>query len=226
MRYAVLGTGSAGLTLAAKLDDLGHSVVVGTRKPSATLARTEPDVIGNPPFAEWQAARRQVGLAAFAEAAAFGEVVVNATAGPVSMAVLEAAGTENLVGKILLDLSVPIDRSRGPVLDPGNTDSLGEQIQRAFPDLRVVKALNTMNCRVMVDPARVPGPHSVFVCGDDTDAKNKVTELLWTFGWPAGSVIDLGGITSARYTEMLAPIWLRLLSEIGHPDFNFHIQIA
>ncbi|MGW4298917.1 NADPH-dependent F420 reductase [Streptomyces sp. NPDC004100] len=226
MRYAVLGTGTAGLTIAARLDDLGHSVVVGTRNPPDTLARTEPDVIGNPPFPEWQRTRREVGLGTFAEAAAFGEIVVNATAGPVSLAALEAAGAENLAGKILLDVSVPIDRSRGPVLDPGNTDSLGEQIQLAFPDLRVVKALNTMNCRVMVDPARVPGPHNVFVCGDDADAKKSVTELLWSFGWPAGSVLDLGGITSARYTEMLAPIWLRLLGEIGHPDFNFHVQIA
>ncbi|MEU4154364.1 NAD(P)-binding domain-containing protein [Streptomyces sp. NPDC026659] len=226
MRYAVLGTGTAGLTIAARLDGLGHSVVVGTRNPQDTPARTEPDAIGNPPFAQWQAARSQVGLATFAEAAAFGEVVVNATAGPVSLVALEAAGAENLAGKILLDISDPIDPRQGPVLNPGNTDSLGEQIQRAFPDLKVVKALNTMNCRVMVDPARVPGPHNVFVCGDDADAKKRVTELLWSFGWPAGSVLDLGGIVSARYTEMPAPMWLRLLGDIGHPDFNFHIQVA
>ncbi|MET8811664.1 NAD(P)-binding domain-containing protein [Streptomyces sp. NPDC004549] len=226
MRYAVLGTGTAGLTIAARLDTLGHSVVVGTRSPRDTLARTQPDVIGNPPFAEWQAARSQVSLATFAEAAAFGEVVVNATAGPVSLVALAAAGAENLSGKILIDVSDPIDPSKGPVLNPGNTDSLGERIQRAFPDLKVVKALNTMNCRVMVDPARVPGPHNVFVCGDDADAKKTVAELLHSFGWPEDSVLDVGGIISARYTEMLAPMWLRLLGDIGHPDFNFHIQVA
>ncbi|MGW4567157.1 NADPH-dependent F420 reductase [Streptomyces sp. NPDC004561] len=226
MRYAVLGTGSAGLTIAARLVSLGHEVIIGTRNPQDTLARTEPDRIGNPPFAEWRTAHPQVGLATFAEAAAFGEAVVNATAGTISLVALEAAGAENLAGKVLVDISDPIDISQGPVLNPGNTDSLGEQIQRAFPDLKVVKALNTMNCRVMVDPSRVPGPHNVFICGDDADAKKSVTELLHSFGWPQDSVIDLGDIISARYTEMLAPIWLRILQKLGHTDFNFHIQVA
>ena len=120
----------------------------------------------------------------------------------------------------------PLDFSAGmpPTLDPVDTDSLGERIQRAFPEARVVKTLNTMNCFVMVDPARVAGEHSVFVSGDDTGAKKAVTALLGSLGRPEASVIDLGDITSARGAEMVLPIWLRLYGTLGHGDFNFHVQ--
>lgn len=228
MRYAVLGTGAVGRTIAAKLASLGHDVVIGTRDPQATLARTEPDRYGNPPFSQWQAAHPQVRLESFAGAAAFGETVVNSTAGAATLQVLETAGAENLAGKVLMEIANPLDFSSGmpPSLNPVNTDSLGEQVQRAFPAAKVVKTLNTMNCRVMVDPTRVPGEHNVFLSGDDTDAKEAVTELLVSFGWPPAGVVDLGDITTARGAEMLLPIWLRLMSVIGHADFNFHIQIA
>ncbi|MET8809417.1 NAD(P)-binding domain-containing protein [Streptomyces sp. NPDC004546] len=225
MRYAVLGTGIVGRTIAAKLTALGHETVIGTRAPEATLARTEPDGYGNPSFAQWQADHSAVRLATFAEAAARAEAVVNTTAGAASLEALTAAGADNLAGKVLIDIANPLDFSAGmpPSLNPVNTDSLGEQIQHAFPDTRVVKALNTMNCEVMVDPSRVAGKHDVFVSGDDTDAKKQVTELLVSFGWPATSVIDLGDITTARGTEMLLPVWLRLWGALGHADFNFHI---
>ncbi|MFF5207301.1 NADPH-dependent F420 reductase [Streptosporangium sp. NPDC000396] len=228
MRYAVLGTGIVGQTVATKLVSLGHEVVIGTRDPEATLARTEPNGHGAPPFAQWQADNTQVRLATFADAAAFGEIVVNATAGAVSLQALQAAGTENLNGKVLVDISNPLDFSQGmpPSLNPVNTDSLGEQLQRAFPEIRIVKALNTMNCQIMVEPSRVAGEHDVFISGDDTDAKKAVTELLVSFGWPGTNVIDLGDITTARGTEMLLPIWLRLWGALGHFDFNFHIQGA
>ncbi|MCD0486469.1 NAD(P)-binding domain-containing protein [Streptacidiphilus sp. ASG 303] len=228
MRYAVLGTGVVGRTVAAKLASLGHEVVVGTRDPQATLARTEPDAMGTPPFAQWHQGNPGVRLASFADAAATADAVVNATSGAGALDALALAGAENLAGKVLLDIANPLDFSQGmpPSLDPVNTDSLGEQIQRAFPEARVVKTLNTMNSSVMVDPARVAGEHHVFVSGDDADAKKAAAELLASFGWPAGSVIDLGDITTARGTEMLLPIWLRLWGALGHADFNFHIQGA
>ncbi|WP_369199061.1 NADPH-dependent F420 reductase [Streptomyces djakartensis] len=228
MRYAVLGTGTVGRVIAAKLASLGHEVTIGTRDPQATLARTEPDAMGTPPFAQWQPQHSQVRLGTFAEAAAFADIVVNATAGAGALAALEAAGADHLDGKVLLDIANPLDFSQGmpPSLNPVNTDSLGEQIQRAFPRAKVVKTLNTMSCTVMVDPARVSGEHHTFVSGNDPDAKKTATGLLASFGWPTGNVIDLGDITTARGTEMLLPIWLRLWGALGHADFNFHIASA
>lgn len=220
MRYAVLGTGIVGRTIATRLASLGHEVVIGTRDPEATLARGD--------FAEWQATQPQVGLVGFAEAARLGETLVNATGGRVSLAALTEADAAHLDGKVLIDIANPLDFSNGfpPSLDPVDTDSLGELIQRSFPGLRVVKTLNTMNCQIMVDPARVPGDHTVFLSGEDADAKKAVRELLDSFGWSEHNVIDLGGIETARGTEMLLPIWLRLMGALGHSDFNFHIQGA
>jgi predicted dinucleotide-binding enzyme len=172
MKIAVMGTGPVGQALAGKLAELGHEVTVGTRNPKETLARTEPDYVGNPPFKAWQEAHPGVGLATPAEATGGAELIVNATNGARSIAMLEAGGEENLAGKVLVDISNALDSSQGmpPSLFVCNTDSLGEQIQRRFPEARVVKALNTMNCEVMVDPAKVPGEHDVFLCGEDEGA--------------------------------------------------------
>ncbi len=224
MRFGLLGTGVVGKTIAARLADLGHEVMVGTREPAETLSRTEPDRYGNPPFSAWQEEHPEVRLGTFAEAAAHGEMVVNATAGAVSLKVLEQAGEDNLGGKILMDLANPLDFSQGmpPTLSVSNTDSLGEQIQRRFPEARVVKTLHTMNAYLMVDPAQLAGgEHTVFVCGDDAEAKAKVTELLRNFGWT--DIIDLGDISNARGTEMLLPIWVRLFGALQKPIFNFKI---
>jgi predicted dinucleotide-binding enzyme len=179
---------------------------------------------------EWA---RTVGAAAslgtFADAAAFGEVLFNCTAGMGSIEALDAAGSDNLAGKILIDVANALDFSGGmpPTLAICNTDSLGERIQRRFPETRVVKTLNTMNAQVMVEPGRVPGAHNIFLCGNDGAAKARVSEWLaaW-FGWPASSVIDLGDITTARGTEMLLPIWVRLWAALGTADINFHIAGA
>jgi predicted dinucleotide-binding enzyme len=224
MKIAVLGTGMVGRTIAGALAGLGHDVVIGTRDPGATLARTEPDMMGTAPFAQWHAMNTGISLASFADAAADAELVVNATNGSGSLAALAAAGTGNLAGKVIMDIANPLDFSQGmpPSLNPVNTDSLGEEIQRAFPQSRVVKTLNTMTASVMVDPARVAGgDHSVFVSGDDADAKAAVTEILKAFGHR--DVIDLGDITSARGSEMLLPIWLRLWGVLGTGEFNFKI---
>ncbi|ATZ26570.1 NADPH-dependent F420 reductase [Streptomyces lavendulae] len=220
MRYAILGTGVVGRTVAARLDSLGHEVVIGTRDPGTTLARAE--------YAAWQEAHPRVSLADFPEAARQGDTLVNATGGKVSVAALTEADAAHLDGKILIDIANPLDFSKGfpPSLDPVDTDSLGELIQRTFPQLRVVKTLNTMNCEIMVDPARVKGEHTVFLSGEDADAKKAVHGLLSSFGWPDRSILDLGGIETARGTEMLLPIWLRLMGALGHSEFNFHIQGA
>ncbi|MGY3318540.1 NADPH-dependent F420 reductase [Arthrobacter sp. TE12232] len=224
MKIAVLGTGMVGRTIAGALAGLGHDVVIGTRDPQATLARTEPDMMGTPPFAQWHAANSGVGVAAFADAAAGAELVVNATNGGGSLAALTAAGSGNLAGKVIMDIANPLDFSQGmpPSLNPVNTDSLGEQIQRTFPEAKVVKTLNTMTASVMVDPARVAGgEHSVFVSGNDADAKAAVTGILKSLGHR--DVIDLGDITSARGAEMILPIWLRIWGALGTGEFNFKI---
>ncbi len=224
MNIGILGTGTVGRTFSAKLIQLGHNVTVGTRDVDKTLAQTVPDFMGNPPFSAWQQQHPQVKLATFAEAAAFGEILFNCTAGDASLDALKLAGESHLNGKVLLDIANPLDFSRGmpPTLSICNTDSLGEQIQRAFPQVKVVKTLNTMNTNVMVNPSLLSGDHDVFVSGNDSAAKAQVTDILKTwFGWQ--SVIDLGDITTARGAEMILPIWLNLMSALGTPLFNFKV---
>jgi predicted dinucleotide-binding enzyme len=228
MKIAVLGTGMVGQALAGRLSALGHEVTVGTRDVEATLARTEPDYLGNPPFGVWREAHATVGLKAAEDATAEAELIVNATNGEGSIAMLELAGEENLAGKVLIDVANPLDFSQGtpPSLFVSNTASLGEQIQRRFPQARVVKALNTMNCQVMVDPSRLPGEQDVFLCGEEAEAKRQVAELLESFGWPASHIRDLGGISSARGTEMYVALWLRLWGAVRTGDFNIAVVQA
>jgi 8-hydroxy-5-deazaflavin:NADPH oxidoreductase len=224
MKIAVLGTGSVGPALAAALSGLGHDVVIGTRDPQATLARTEPGRTGGPPFSQWHASHREIAVAAFADAAAASELVVNATNGTASVEALTEAGAANLAGKIVMDVANPLDFSRGfpPSLNPVNTDSLGEQIQRAFPEAKVVKTLNTMTNSVMVEPGRVAGgDHTVFVSGNDAGAKAEVTEILRALGHT--DVLDLGDITTARGAEMILPLWLRVWGALGTGEFNFKV---
>jgi predicted dinucleotide-binding enzyme len=224
MRFGILGSGIVGRTVGARLGTLGHDVMIGTRDVAGTLARTEPDGYGNPPFRTWQQQHPQIRLGAFADAAAYGAMVVNATNGAASLEVLTLAGAANLDGKVLIDIANPLDFSQGmpPSLSIVNTDSLGEQIQRAFPRVRVVKALNTMNTAVMANPQQLAGgDHTVFVSGNDAQAKAQVTDILRAFGW--SDVIDLGDITTARGTEMYLPIWLRLLGALGTPLFNLKV---
>jgi len=223
MKIAVLGTGMAGRTLAARLFALGHEVTIGTRDPAETMGRTESDRMGNPPFSVWAATHPQVRLATFSEAAAYSELVINATNGSETLQALELAGADNLAGKVLIDISNPLDVSRGfpPTLFVKDTDSLGEQVQRAFPEARVVKTLNTLTAHLMVNPTTLESESSVFVSGNDADAKATVTRLLESFGHT--DVIDLGDITTARGTEMLIPVWLRLMAALGTPMFNYKI---
>ena len=226
MKIGILGTGIVARTLGGKLVQKGMDVAFGTRDVSSTLARTQKDGMGNLPFGEWIGTVPGARLNTFAEAAAHGEVVVNATSGTVSLQALTLAGSHNLASKILMDVSNPLDFSKGfpPSLTVCNTDSLAEQIQRAFPEVKVVKTLNTLSAKLMVDPAAVPGDHSIFVSGNDADAKRTVIGYLheW-YGWKTSNIIDMGDVTTARGTEMLLPVWVRLYGVFQSPMFNFHI---
>lgn len=228
MKIAVLGTGVVGQTIAEKLADLRHDVTIGTRNVKDAMARSGPDSFGRPPFSEWHAKHPKVKVGTYAEAAAFGEFLVNATNGGGSLATLEQTGKKNLANKVLLDISNPLDFSKGmpPSLFVCNTDSLGEQIQRKYPDTKVVKGLNTMNANIMVNPSLLPEDHNVFLNGNDAGAKAKVKELLQSFGWKEKNIIDMGDISTARGTEQLLPIWVRLWGALQNPMFNFKIVIG
>jgi predicted dinucleotide-binding enzyme len=213
MNIAVLGTGVVGATIGSKLVSLGHEVKMGSRSAA------------NEKAAAWASqAGGKASHGTFADAAAFGEMVWSCTSGGGALEALSAAGAANLRGKIIVDISNPLDFSKGfpPTLTIANTDSLGESIQRAFPDAKVVKTLNTVNCGVMVAPSRVPGDHDLFVSGNDAEAKAKVVEILrgW-FGWK--SVIDLGDISTARATEAYLLLWVRLYGALKTADFNVKI---
>lgn len=209
-RIGVLGTGMVGHALAGRLAELGHDVRMGARRPDNEAAHA---------WASQAGANASAGD--FADAASFGDVVINATAGASSLAALSQAGGPALAGKVLVDVANPLKHDAGETtLTFVNDDSLGEQIQRAFPDARVVKALNTMNCQVMVRPDLVPGEHVVFVCGEDAQAKDTVAELLGGFGWPSERIIDLGGLVAARGTEAFLLLWLPVGRALGGVHFN------
>jgi predicted dinucleotide-binding enzyme len=217
MRVAVLGTGIVGRTLASALLSNGHEVRLGSRTAGNAAAVAWAEQIGGP-----------ASEGTFADAAGFGELVINATAGAGSLEALQMAGSEQLAGKVLLDVANPLDTSRGmpPTLTVCNDDSLGEQIQRALPDVRVVKTLNTVTAAVMVDPSLVDGTHTMFVAGDDPAAKQQAKDLLREFGWPAGSLVDLGDISAARGMEMYLALWLRLWGAVGTPVLNVEVRSA
>jgi predicted dinucleotide-binding enzyme len=216
MKIAILGTGMVGNTLGTKLVQLGHEVAMGSRSAKNETAQKWAASLGE-----------RARSATFRESAVFGEIVISCTGGAHSIEALEMVGAEALADKILIDISNPLQQAEdgSMVLAFCNTDSLGEQIQRAFPRSHVVKALNTVNCEIMIEPSRVPGDHNLFICGNNAEAKKDVTSYLseW-FGWKPENIIDLGNITAARGTEMMMPLWMRLFQGVvGHPYFNYHI---
>ena len=228
MKTAVFGTGIVGQVIANRLAGLGHAVTIGTRDVSKTLARTDKGPYGNPPFSEWHQQNSLVQVKTYAEAAAASEIIFNCTQGQGSIEAFKLAGERNIKGKIIVDISNPLDFSKGfpPSLSIVNTDSLGETIQRTFPETNVVKTLNTMNCYLMVNPSALPGDHTVFMSGNDAAAKSSVLEILKSFGWKESNVIDLGDITTARGTEQLLQIWVRLYSKLQNGMFNFNVVIG
>ena len=212
MKFGVLGSGLVGSTIATKLVSLGHEVKMGSRDAANPKGKAWVDKVG-----------RGASQGTFADAAAFGEIVFNCTNGMGSLDALKSAGDAAFRGKILVDVANPLDFSRGmpPTLFVGNSDSLGETIQRTFPEAKVVKALNTVNASVMVEPSRVRGEHDVFVAGNDAGAKAQVVRLLNDFGWK--NVNDVGDITAARATEAYLHLWLRLYGALQTADFNVHV---
>jgi predicted dinucleotide-binding enzyme len=215
MRIGVLGTGSVGQAIATRLRELGHEVAMGARDAA------------NPKATAW-AAEHGGRAGTFADAVDGAEVAVNATAGVGSLAAVEAAGgNEAFAGKVLLDVSNPIDWSTGELrLTVPEADSLAEQLQRALPDARVVKSLNSVNASVMVHPELVPGEHTMFVSGDHATAKETVTRLLREFGWPADSLLDLGELTAARGQERYIALWVELWKAGGGGDPAFNIRVV
>lgn len=217
MRIAVLGTGTVGNTIGSRLVELGHDVRMGSRmagnEKAQEFVQKHPD--------------GHASAGTFEDAASFGELVFHCTKGEHAIEVLKQAGS-GLNGKILVDISNPLDFSHGmpPVLIPAlsNTNSLGEEIQRTFPDVRVVKTLNTMWCGLMVNPMLIGnGNHVNYLCGNDAEAKNTVKALLNAFGWKPENLLDLGDISNARATEATLPIWLRVYGATQTGAFNFRI---
>jgi predicted dinucleotide-binding enzyme len=220
MKVGIVGTGTVGRTLAQSFTRTGHDVVIGTRDVEALMARTDGDAMGNPPFAQWKVEHPEIGLATQADAMAHGDIVANATAGEVSEAAL-SAGAEHLDGTIVLDASNPIDHTSGwpPSLFVANTDSLGERLQRTFPQARFVKVWNTMTAALMTDPGVLAGgDHTIPLCGNDAEAKAETTAILESFGWR--DILDLGDITAARAMEAYLLIWLRDMSALDTGMFN------
>jgi len=215
VHIAVFGTGGVGQTIGTALVHHGHDVCMGSRTPDNAAA------------SEWasnhQGTRASHGT--FADAAEFGEIVVNCTSGQATLDVLRAAGAEHLNGKVLIDGSNPLDFSNGfpPSLTVANTDSLAEQIQREFPDVRVVKTFNTMTASVMVDPASLVEPTDILMAGDDPTAKNVARGLLEQLGWAPERIRDLGGLDAARGMEAWLLLWVRLMGTMGGPMFNIRL---
>lgn len=212
MRVAMLGTGTVGRTLGTRLVELGEQVRMGSREPHGG--------------AEWaQQTGEGASAGTYADAAAFGELVVNATAGAGSLSALQSVPADATKGKVLVDVANPIAAGSGmpPQLTIANTDSLGEQIQAARPEARVVKALNTVNAGVMVRPELLAEPTDLFVCGEDPEAKRQVAGLLERLGWARERIRDLGGIEAARGTEMYLAFWLRLMGSLSTPQFNVRV---
>jgi 8-hydroxy-5-deazaflavin:NADPH oxidoreductase len=226
MKIAILGTGMVGQTVATALAAKGHEIIVGTRDPVKSKAAAEPNKYGMPGFGTWHQANQGIRVGTFAEAAAFGEVVFNASNGGTTLETLGLAGRDNLAAKVLVDLSNDLDFSKGmpptlAVRDEAGA-GLGERIQAAFPNVRVVKALSTMSAFVMVNPAIVAGGEStVFLSGDDAAAKTVVHGILQSLGWT--DILDLGGIATSRGVEMLLPIWLSLFGVLGQKPYNFKV---
>lgn len=205
MRIGILGTGIVGSTLGQHLTGKGHKIMTGSRT-----------------------AKQGNSIKSFEEAAAFGNLLFNCTRGIASLEAIQMAGIENFKYKILIDIANPVDFSVGmpPRLTICNDHSLGEEIQKLLPKAKVVKALNTVNADIMVNPQIInQGKHDLFICGNDDDAKRTVTEfLIKELGWYRENIIDLGDIVHARTTEAMFLFSISLAMKYG--SFHNNIKIC
>lgn len=216
MKIAIFGTGTVGDTLGSKLVELGHDVAMGSRSATNEKAAAWAKKVG---------AKGSVGT--YATVARGAELVINATSGAGTIEALKAAGEGALDSKLIVDVSNPLDFSKGaPSLFISNTDSLAELVQRTFPKAKVVKALNTMWCGLMVNPRLLPDSTNTFLAGNDEHAKATVKTLLKSFGWKDEEILDLGDLTGARATEAYLPIWLRIYGATKSGAFNIKIVAA
>lgn len=213
-KMGVFGTGMVGKTIGTKLIQLGYRVMMGSRTAANEKA-----------IAWVEANGENASTGTFKDTAEFGDIIFNCTKGESALEVFNQAGIDNFSGKVIVDISNPLDFSKGmpPALIPQytNTNSLGEEIQKLLPEAYVVKTLNIVNCEVMVNAKKSGGDPTMFTSGNNLEAKEKVKGLLNQFGWT--DIIDLGDITTARGTEMLLPIWLRTYMATGNGYFGFKI---
>lgn len=200
MKIGILGTGQVGQVIARRLAADGHDVLMGARSASnenaAVFARDTGGKSGS-----------------FADAIRHGDWIFVCVDGSHSVETLRSAGSDGIDGKLVIDIS------NLPIPDPSPTGSLGLTLQTAFPRARVVKTLNCVSAEFMTEPARLPGAHSVFVSGNDDQAKAAVSNMLKGFGWE--SIIDLGGIETARGPEHFVALWVEINKALGITDFNF-----
>jgi 8-hydroxy-5-deazaflavin:NADPH oxidoreductase len=220
MTIAILGTGSVGQTLAEKLIEIGHTVVMGTRDVAATVAREK--------FADWHSKHQAVALSTMNDAVQKADIIINALKGEATLAAFASLSAEHLTHKIVIDIANPLDSSKGfpPSLTAElcNTNSLGEALQNAIPAARVVKTLSTMWCGIMVNPNMInQGQHINYICGNDAEAKATVKALLLEMGWTEASILDLGDITNARGTEAYLLLWIRIYAATSNGAFNMNI---
>ena len=228
MKVAILGTGNVGQTFAEKFISLGHEVVMGPRDVANTIGRTESNNNGGLTFSEWISKNKTVVLKTFKDAVSEGEVIVNALQGAITISAIQTCKASDFENKIIIDIANPLDFSQGfpPSLLPNlqNTNSLGEELQKVVPNAKVVKTLNTMWCGLMVNPKMLDnGDHQNFICGNNSEAKAKVMEILLSFGWTKDNVLDLGDIKNARGTESTLLIWTRIYGATQSGAFNFKI---
>jgi predicted dinucleotide-binding enzyme len=221
MKIGIIGTGVVGQTLGSKLISQGHDVALGTRDPD----KLDDKKMFGATLREWKSQTENRGkVVTFKEAAAHGELLINATSGEVSLEALKLAEADKVGGKVLVDVANELGHSKGmpPAVLASQERCLAEKIQTAFPNLKVVKSLNTVNAFVMVDPKAVGGgDHTVFVSGNDAAAKGQVTALLKGFGWT--DVLDLGDVSTARGPEMYMAMWIRLWKATGSGQLNIKV---
>jgi 8-hydroxy-5-deazaflavin:NADPH oxidoreductase len=209
LKVGILGSGVVGQALGRGFANRGHPVMLGTGSP------------GSDKLLEWvQSTGKNASTGSFAEAAAYGDILVFATLGSAVERVIELAGKENFSGKVLIDVNNPLDFSGKSVgLFVGINDSLGERIQRWLPKAKVVKCFNTVGNSQMVDPRHKDG--EMLICGDDAAAKEQVAKIVKEFGWKG--VIDVGGIEGARWLEAMVPLWVRVGTKINSWDHIFAV---
>jgi hypothetical protein len=214
-QVGVLGSGEVGRRLAAGFSSRGHDVMIGSRDP------------GKPELREWlsgDGAGIQGGT--FAQAAAHGELLVLAALGDAAEQAIVDAGPENFSGKVVIDAMNPLDFSAGfpPKLSISGEDSLGERVQRALPDAKVVKAFNTIGNPYFVDPAFSEGQPTMLIAGNDEDAKRTVGDVMADFGWPAP--VDLGEIEGSRELEAICIAWVKIGGARGSWDHGFKLLVG